>query len=183
MPVPLSPEAVQRVIDIGNATREQYPRAWSKCHHEDDPERLDFIILFGRACVGDDIISQTHLSGLNGKRGDPNTPSMDILNFKHLDTADDRDVTSADVVLGAGGTNPSIQYDDITDPAGAGAIYIDPFDWQTIYDYSTVQPPTPTHNCLLGTPCSTALAARKRTQDGSMSSSDNTKTTARIACV
>ena len=81
MAIPLSSEAVSEVIAIGNRTAEQYPRAWSKCHHESDPERLDFIMLFARAACYSAIINKTHLAGMNGKRGNAYDPSMDVLSF------------------------------------------------------------------------------------------------------
>ena len=90
MAVPLTSDQVQRVIDIGNDVAAQYPRAFSKCHVEGDPENMDFIILFARSAAGDSLLNQTHATGMNGKRGNKEDPSLDVLNFKHNDAADDR---------------------------------------------------------------------------------------------
>jgi hypothetical protein len=142
MAIPLPSDAVAEVIAIGNRTAAAYPRAWSKCHHEGDPERLDFIVLFARAAYHSAVINRTHRAGINGKRGDEDDPSMDILDFLANGTTNLRDVTAADVVLGAGGSNPKIHYQDLTDPNGAGAVWIDPFSWPTHYPYDEPQPST-----------------------------------------
>ena len=42
---------------------------------------------------------------------------------------------------------PSIHYQDLTDPNGAGAIWMDPFSWPTHYPYDE---PEPAHSCALG---------------------------------
>jgi hypothetical protein len=37
MAIALRPDQQQRVIDLGNQTRQQYPRAFSACHVEGNP--------------------------------------------------------------------------------------------------------------------------------------------------
>lgn len=143
MPVPLPADAITAVINIGNELVARVPRAWSKCHINDtDPERYDFIILFGRAASQSPVIRRTHLAGINGKRGDAADLSMDVLDFLANGVTDLHDVTAADVVSGAGGPSPFIQYQDITAPSppGAGAIYVDPFSRPTHVPYDTPQP-------------------------------------------
>ena len=136
MAVKLSREAEAEVIAIGNRVIAQYPRAWSHCHREGDPERYDFIILFGRAANKSPIIRKTHVAGINGKRGNERDLSMDILDFLANGDTNLRDIIAVDVLENAGDpARQRIYYTDITNPAGAGAVWLDPFAWPTKFSY------------------------------------------------
>lgn len=119
-------------------TKNKYPRAWSKCHHDGDPEAWDFIILTAQA-----INKVDPLIGLNGKRGDPNNWSWDALNWRG-DSDDPPNVI--DCVAGAGGSNPSPTW-QVTNTTGA---FVSPVGVKTVYDYGTggggggTPTPTPT---------------------------------------
>lgn len=130
----LSSAQAQLVVDLGNATRTKYPRAFSKCHVEGDPEKHDFIILFAQEALRLNITLPSHKPGMNGKRG-TNEPSMDVLSFMDTDTGIITDVRVVDVVVGAGSSSASIGFNDVTE-FGPGK-WLDPTRYQTRFDYGT----------------------------------------------
>ena len=80
--------------------------------------------------------------GLNGKRGDPNVLSLDVVTFRVGPT--DRHVEAYDICGACGGGNPSVVWNDITNYATIGqpgtAIWVQP----PVVTPTPVPVPTPT---------------------------------------
>lgn len=85
------PNVVKRVL---REVAVQYPRAFKNCHKDENqhPEAWDFIILGGR-----ELFRIDPLYGLNGKRGDSNNLSSDIIAYGH-----GRGCRVFDILIGAG---------------------------------------------------------------------------------
>ena len=125
--------SIPNCLSTVEATKNDYPRAWSKCHVAGDPEAWDFIILLCKRLYAIDP-----LFGLNGKRGNPDDMSWDAVNWRGSAT-DPPNVI--DVVAGAGGSNPQPSW-QVTNTTGA---WIDPRTKNTYYNYGTGggNPPKP----------------------------------------
>jgi hypothetical protein len=62
--------------------------------------------------------------GFNGKRGDINTPSVDVVNYYHgvmPPTLGSRNVYTIDIIRDHCGANPTAQWSNITTPAAQAA--------------------------------------------------------------
>ena len=84
--------------------------------------------------------------GLNGKRGDPNTLSLDVITYL-LDPGNPRKVAAWDVCGSCGGSNPSLEWNEITNYATIGqpgtAIWLQPPDLAPPEPPSGPTPPAP----------------------------------------
>lgn len=89
-----------RINDILHETAHRFPRAWSKAHREGDPERWDYIILSVNELYREDRTVRG-----NWRRGVQGDLSMD-----GLSVLIDGQWRFADVIGGAGGSNPQIGY-------------------------------------------------------------------------
>lgn len=115
----------QKVKNVAESIKSQYPRAWSHCHIEGDPETDDFIIL---VCKELNILDRT--VGCNGKRRTDEKSHDAIWNDGRI----------VDIVNGAGGSNPSIGYNDVTLDSTVGGVvmgkFIDPIPLRTHFPYT-----------------------------------------------
>jgi hypothetical protein len=98
--------AIPNLVSEVEAARQKYPEAWRNAH-TGNANTEDFI----RLCVRDIRAKHGNRWGLNGKRGNPNDISDDIITYSGEGTA--VDVTNGnapmeiiDVIGGAGGPNP-----------------------------------------------------------------------------
>jgi hypothetical protein len=91
----------QQINTILHATKDQNPRAWEMAHRENHAERYDFIILAIRALwpAGGGAV------GGNWRRGVHGDLSMDGISVNI-----GGEWRFADVIVGAGGSNPSLGY-------------------------------------------------------------------------
>lgn len=109
------------------ACRAKYPEAWA-CAHSGRGCATDFVILCAR-----DI--QTHVDGrvgLNGKRGNPNDLSQDILAFKDIGTAVDVTRGSApmeivDICGSCGALNQHVTWNPAPGGPGDRGAWVNPF--------------------------------------------------------
>jgi hypothetical protein len=122
MPIPNRKDIVQRAKDT-------YPRAWSRAHHDGNPERLDFNILCGRM-----LFDANPNFGLNGKRGG-NDLSADAINWK---VPGEENVI--DIIGSAGSPDASVQW-NITNTTGK---WFNPYNFATHFDYGENPVPVPT---------------------------------------
>jgi hypothetical protein len=109
----------------------RYADAWAHAHRDGDPRAGEWIRLAVQT-----LRAEHWLGGrwcLNGKRGDPNNQSWDIVGFVVDEANDDPKMIEAyDVIAGAGGPNPTIywgnvtNYDTIGQPGTAIAIHPPP---------------------------------------------------------
>lgn len=133
----------QQINALLHTTATNYPRAWQHAHHEGDPERYDFIIIAGKylsMASGGDI-------GCNWRRGVQGDLSMD-----GISVLIDGQWRFADVIGGAGGSNPTIGYRTPGPEAAlrnSSGAYIgiagvaDPVPLKTHYPYGAPQPVDP----------------------------------------
>lgn len=150
------------ILEILEQTARDYPRAWSKAHKKDDPERWDFIKLAVQRLYSAEDQIERNVRG-NWRRGTRGDLSMD-----GISVFVDGQWRFADVITGAGGPDPRIGYRtpgpeaSLKNSAGqyigeAGAptpAEILQYHGPTHYDYSGTQeheppppPPPPTVTC------------------------------------
>jgi hypothetical protein len=92
----------EQINEILRQTARDFPRAWSKAHHQGDPEAWDFITLASQrlfAASGGRVRA-------NWRRGVVNDLSMDGISVQ----LEDGQWYFADVIAGAGGPNPQVSY-------------------------------------------------------------------------
>lgn len=101
------------VTGLLNSYVGRYRDAWNHAHREGDPRAGEWIRLAVQTLRAEHPAGQRWV--LNGKRGDPNNPSWDIVGYR-VDEAngDDRMIECYDVIAGAGGPNPSIYWGNVT---------------------------------------------------------------------
>ena len=112
-----------QVRDTGNRLRLERPQAWNKCKAPGDDGE------FIRLLAGELHLTQPAV-GLNGKRGNPDDMSKDVLAFPNATGCRDRSGTHAglelvDVIVGHEGPNASIGWLDITVNPDTGAPFAD----------------------------------------------------------
>lgn len=102
------------VSEVGEATRAQYPAAWRSAHNGGEPSGSEFVRRWALALRDRGITAC-----VNGKRG-TNTLSQDVLVFPVTeggaqDTSGRYDqIAIVDVIVGAGGSNPTLGWDDVS---------------------------------------------------------------------
>lgn len=118
------------VMRVAEEIKNKYQRAWEHAHHHGDPETADFIIL---VCKKLNLLDST--VGCNGKRATDDLSWDAIWN----------DGRVVDIIIGAGGTNPTVGYNDVTS-FGPGK-FINPVPLRTAFPYNegpTIPVPVPT---------------------------------------
>lgn len=124
-----------KVKEVAEKIRSQFPRAWENCHKKGSPETDDFIILVCR-----ELVKLDNKVGCNGKRRTDELSHDAIWNDGRI----------VDIVVGAGGDNPSIDYNDVTIPSTVNGVvmgkFIDPNSVETFFNYETV----PSSDILIG---------------------------------
>lgn len=124
------------IAHVGRAIRERYPLDWAQAHNGDP----DSGSLFVRRWAGA-LRARGINVGVNGKRGGTE-PSQDILTFPianggNTDTSGRYGrILIVDVIGGAGGPNPSLQFNDVSAPAPGR--FLDPWG---VDDVSVPSPP------------------------------------------
>lgn len=114
------------------------PEAWTNCH-TGNAHTEDFIRILAA-----ELHAKDPRVGLNGKRGNPNDISDDALNV--LDPDDGPGTTPegdhcwvVDVVIGAGGPNPTPAYNAFPDAESSTGAHVipgpPPVDTSTVYPY------------------------------------------------
>lgn len=103
----------------------KYPEEWRNAH-TGNAHTEDFVRI-----VAFELNKKDKKVGLNGKRGNPEDISDDVINYKgeglgHDPTDGDKPVTVVDFIVGAGGPNPSVGW-QVIDQAGPGA-WVKPTD-------------------------------------------------------
>jgi hypothetical protein len=133
------------VVSVLREVAGKYPRAYGNAHRGENthPEAWDFIILGARALSA--IDSQY---GINGKRGNVNDLSSDIIAYGF-----GRGCRVFDVIIGAGehGNDPNrIACNEVTQQSKDASgniltVWIDPWTRETVVDYSDggIDPPPP----------------------------------------
>lgn len=118
----------QKVKEIAEQVRASFPRAWGNCHKEGSPETDDYIIL---TCK--ELNKLDNKVGCNGKRGTDELSHDAIWNDGRI----------VDIVIGAGGANPSVGYNDVTEESTVGGVlmgkFIDPVPLRTHFDYGETE--------------------------------------------
>lgn len=91
----------------------RYRDAWSHAHRDGDSRAGEWIRLVVQTLRAEHPAGERWV--LNGKRGDPNNQSWDIVGYR-VDEANgnDRMIECYDVIAGAGGPNPSIYWGNVT---------------------------------------------------------------------
>lgn len=115
-----------RVLEVGEATKAQFPTAWRNAHNAGEPQGSEFVRRWALA-----LRAQNVLACVNGKRGG-DTLSQDVLSFP-LTSGGAQDtggkyaprVAIIDVIVGAGGANPTLSWGDVSQFAPGKCI--DPF--------------------------------------------------------
>lgn len=131
------------------------PARFRAAHREGDPRRYDWIKAVAWALHQEDA-----RWGLNGKRGNPDDLSMDVVTFRVGPT--DRHVEAFDICGACGGGNPSVVWNDITDYQTIGqpgtAVYVKPEPVGPVVPDPTPEPEPPPSAPVL-TPVLEAIAA------------------------
>ena len=136
----LSDAEIYRILQN---VREANPRAWAHAHHEGDPERYDYIILAGKRLFA----ASNGQIGCNWRRAVVGDLSMDGISVVGADGR----YYFADVITGAGGSNPQLTYRTpgpealLRDSAGNYAPhgFADPRPLRTHFPYDREEPPPP----------------------------------------
>ena len=101
-----------------------YPQAW-KDAHTGNAHTEDFIRLCAPMLKAADA-----RFGLNGKRGDPKDISDDAVNVKGEGPGTDKltglPCTVIDIIGGAGGPHPQVQWGVMTDPVASSGAWVNP---------------------------------------------------------
>lgn len=109
--------AIPNLLPDVEAARQKYPQAWANAH-TGNAQTEDFIRLLAR----DVRAKHGPKWGLNGKRGDPNDISDDILAYSGegsaVDVVNGGPMEIIDVIGGAGGPNPQPSWN--VGPGGPG---------------------------------------------------------------
>jgi hypothetical protein len=134
------------IARILHETKDAYPRAWDHAHHDGDPERYDWIILATKRLW----VESGGTVGGNWRRGVHGDLSMDGISVLVGDQW-----RFADVIVGAGGSNPRIVYGTpgpeaaLRNSAGeyVGAAGVaDPSGLRTHFDYALPTGPSGGNN-------------------------------------
>lgn len=114
-----------KVKEIAENIKGAFPRAWSNCHKEGSPEIDDYIIL-----VCKELVKLDGKVGCNGKRRTDELSHDAIWNDGRI----------VDIVASAGGSNPSITYNDVTAASTVDGVvmgkFIDPRGLRTYFDHN-----------------------------------------------
>jgi hypothetical protein len=148
---------IPNLVNEVEAARQKYPEAWRNAH-TGNAQTEDFI----RLCVRDIRAKHGHRWGLNGKRGNPNDISDDIIANQGEGTA--VDVTNGnspmeiiDVIGGAGGPNPQPVWNPGPGGLGDRGAFVGTFSVPDVGGGTPAPGPGP-DPC---TACKTELAALK----------------------
>jgi hypothetical protein len=101
-----------RVLQLGEELKRRFPAAWAKTQHDGDDG--EFNRLLASACQQAGIPAF-----LNGKRGNPNDPSRDVLVFENPTGARDRSgrfqgIEIIDVIVGHESAGARVDMQDVT---------------------------------------------------------------------
>lgn len=134
----LAPNRKSVVQQVSDADPARFRRA-----HTGQPGEDDWI-----RAVAATLHAEDPKWGLNGKRGDPNVISLDVVAYRVGPT--DRHVECFDICGACGGGNPSVQWNDITNYATMGqpgtAIWVRPEVVTPDPDPGPVDPTPPPSN-------------------------------------
>jgi hypothetical protein len=138
-------------LRVVEALARDYPHEFADCHR---PERGARAWMFIRrvAWVLHTTVDQRF--GLNGKRGNPQDPSMDAVSFRNP-SSPAGGVEIVDVVGGAGGSNPSPAWIDQTQATvdhGTIGVFIQPEPVSGSAP-TPAEPPPATHPTVPDSPC------------------------------
>lgn len=124
--------------DVVQAVSDADPARFACAHVESRLCKLDWI-----QAVAVELYKIDQRWGLNGKRGNPDDISMDVVTFRVGPT--DRHVEAFDVCGGCGGGNPSVTWNNITNYATMGqpgtAIWVAPV--VKVSEPGPIDPPPP----------------------------------------
>jgi hypothetical protein len=134
----------ERVLTVGRQVAAQYPNAWRNAHNAGEPAGSEFVRRWVFALRANGI-----LACVNGKRGS-DTLSQDVLTFP-LTSGGAQDTSGryhgriaiVDVIVGAGGPNPSLGFGDVSEFAPGKCIepFLDSTDTGTFPPVDPVTPP------------------------------------------
>lgn len=130
--------------DVVAEMADTYPAEWA-CAHTSRPCAEDFIKL-----LASKLHSLDARFGLNGKRGNPNDLSDDVVTYRapgmSIDVRTGERVSVIDVIGAAGGPNPVPSWGEVWDPAQVPtrATWVQPAPWSGGTPTPTPPGPTPT---------------------------------------
>ena len=141
LPKEPEPVSIPNYLWAIDEVRKRYPAAWAVAHNK-QANGADFVILLARHLN----TSTDARVGVNGKRGNPNDLSQDVLAFKGIGTAVDvvngGAMEIVDVIKDAGLASATPAWQVAPGGPGDKGAWVNPFSVQTTIDYDAA-PPAP----------------------------------------